>query len=146
MKKFILTVAISGLGPPLFVAALSAVEREAVIRKVDAGKGTVILSLGDQERTVGVARDVKVLDATGKELAGGVKTKGLEGAEVTVTVEPEDGRPVIKAIRLGKQAGSKKQPAKQAGKFRPAKFGKVDPAKLKIPADGKLPVPGIGVF
>src|SRR5207248_2276392 len=40
-------------------------------------------------------------------LADGLQAKELkEGTEVTVTVEREDGGPVIKAIRLGKPAGS----------------------------------------
>jgi hypothetical protein len=77
------------------------------IIKVDAAKGVAVVFAGGQERTVRVARDVKVLDEKDRPLADGLKSKALkEGAEVTLTVEPgEDRRPTITGIRLGRKPG-----------------------------------------
>jgi hypothetical protein len=100
-----------------------AFEVEATIKKVDVDKGVVIFHARGQDRTAKVVRDLKVLDATGKELPDGLKAKGLEaGAEVTLTVEREGDKPVIKAIRLGKT------PAKPA---EPKATEKVDTSHLK---------------
>ncbi len=112
---------VAGLLTLLLVAgSLLAFDAVGTIKKVDADKGTLYLHANGQDRTVKVARDVKVLDADGKELAGGLRAKELkEGTEVTVTVEREDGGPVIKAVRLGKQTGAGKEGGKTAVGFRP---------------------------
>jgi hypothetical protein len=76
------------------------------LKKVDPDKGILYVHANGQDRTVKVAKDAKILDAQGKELKEGLRAKELkEGAEVTITVEREDGGPVITAIRLGKPAG-----------------------------------------
>jgi hypothetical protein len=77
------------------------------IIKVDAEKGVLVVLAGGQERTVKVAKDVKVLDEKDRALPDGLKSKALkEGAEVTLTVEVgEDRRPTITAIRLGRKPG-----------------------------------------
>jgi hypothetical protein len=91
---------------------LLAFEVEATIKKVDAEKGVVVFTAGQKDRTVQVPRDVKVLDAAGKELANGLKAPGVKaGAVVTLTVEREGDKPVLKAIRLGKTGGKRAPPA-----------------------------------
>jgi hypothetical protein len=93
-------------GLVLFAGSLLAFEVSATIKKVDADKGVLSVHANGQDRTVRVAKDLKVLGTDGKELANGLRAKELkEGAEVTLSVEPGDGGPVILAIRLGKQAG-----------------------------------------
>jgi hypothetical protein len=91
----------------LFAGSLPAFDAVGTVKKVDADKGVLFIHANGQDRTVRVAKDAKVLGLDGKALADGLRAKELkEGAEVTVTVEREDGGPVIKAIRLGKQAGA----------------------------------------
>ncbi len=88
----------------LTASIAAAFDAVGTIRKVDADEGMIQIFANGQERNVKVAKDLKVLDADGKELADGLKTKQLKaGAEVTVTVERVDNRPVITAIRLGKK-------------------------------------------
>jgi hypothetical protein len=86
----------------ILTAALPAFEGVARIKKVDAKKGILVLQVGNQARTVKADKGIKVLDAKGKELPGGLKSKELKpGIEATIIGEQENGEPVIKAIRLG---------------------------------------------
>lgn len=89
----------------LLVAGLLAFDAAATIKKVDPEKGVLVIHANGQDRTVKTAKDVKVLDMQGKDLADGLKAKELkEGAAVTVTVERDGNEPTIKAIRLGQKA------------------------------------------
>jgi endo-1,4-beta-xylanase len=76
----------------------------ATIKRVDVEKGLVVFTAGQRDRSVKTAKEVKVLDAEGKELAGGLGAKALkEGTEVMLTVERQEDRAVLKVIRLGKK-------------------------------------------
>jgi hypothetical protein len=90
------------LFPALLVAvAAHAFEVGGVLRSVDASSHTLRVTAGGQLRTVRVSTEARILDRDGKPLPAGLKAPELkEGAEVTLTVEPEDGQPVIKAIQL----------------------------------------------
>jgi hypothetical protein len=89
----------------ILIASLPAFEGVATIKKVDAARNVLIIQIGDKERTVPVDPAVKVLDAKGQELSGGLKAKELkDGITATLTVEMKDGQPVIKAIRLNPPA------------------------------------------
>jgi len=102
MLRLLLGVALCLL---VCVGALLGFEVQAVIKKIDSEKGVLTVTANGQDRTVRVAKDAKVLDEKGKALADGLKDKQIkEGAEVTLTVEREDGQPVIKALQLGKKA------------------------------------------
>lgn len=81
----------------------AAMEVEARIIKVDADKGTVILQVRDQERTLKIEANAKVVDADGKELPNGLRAKGLSGATATVTIDRDGGEPIVRAIQLGKK-------------------------------------------
>ncbi|HMC89786.1 MAG TPA: hypothetical protein VKI17_09565, partial [Gemmataceae bacterium] len=78
---------------------------------------------GGQDRRVRVAEDAKILDAKGKDLADGLKSKELkEGADVILTVERGDNGPVVKTIQLGRRAARAPQdpPEKvELGKLKP---------------------------
>lgn len=91
-------------GLVLCAGSLLAFDAVGILKKVDADRGVLFIHANGQDRTVKIAKDVKVLGTDGKGLADGLRAKELkEGAEVTVTVEREGDGPVIKAIRLGKQ-------------------------------------------
>lgn len=103
MKRVLLFAAVALV---LTAGAAAAFDAVGTIKKVDAEKGVLYIHANGQDRTVKLDKDVKVLGTDGKPLADGLKAKELkDGAEVTVTVEREGDGPVIKAIRLGKQAG-----------------------------------------
>jgi hypothetical protein len=86
------------------VGGLVAFEATGTIRKVDTEQSRLVIRVNGQDRSVKADKSIKVLDREGKELADGLKSKELmEGVEATLTVEPEMGEPVIKAIRLGKK-------------------------------------------
>lgn len=88
----------------LMVGGLLAFEAVGTIQKVYSEKGTLVIRVNGQDRTVKADKNIKVLDKEGKELADGLKSKELkEGVEATFTVEPEKNEPVIKVIRLGKR-------------------------------------------
>jgi hypothetical protein len=99
----------------IWVSAVSAFEVQAVLKKIDAESRVVVVFAGGQDRTVKVAKDAKFLDEKGKELADGLKDKGLKnGVELTLTVERVGNEPVITAIQLGKKAAP--STAQNAGK------------------------------
>jgi hypothetical protein len=108
------------LGLTLLAGNLLAFEAVGIIKKVDGEKGVLYIHANGQDRTVKLARNVKVLGTDGKELADGLRAKELkEGAEVTVTVERGDGGPEIQAIRLGKQVVGGKEGGKATVGFKP---------------------------
>lgn len=73
------------------------------IKKIDLEAGTLTVTANGREHTAKLVEGAKIYDEAGKELSGGLKAKGIAvGAEVTLTVEREGDRPVIKAIRFGK--------------------------------------------
>jgi hypothetical protein len=99
MRRLSLLAAVAVL---LVTRPSPAFDAVGTIKKVDAEKSVLYIHANGQDRTVKIDKEVKVLDADGKPLADGIKSKELkEGAEVTVTVERDGDGPVIKAIRLG---------------------------------------------
>lgn len=100
----------------VFAAGLGAFEVQAVLKKVDADKGVVEVTAGGKDRVVKVAKDAKILDKDGKDLAGGIKAKELkEGAVLTLRVERDGNEPVIQSIQLGGRAAPPAKPD-QGGK------------------------------
>lgn len=85
------------------VGQASAFEVGALIKKIDADQGVLVVFANGQDRTVPVSKDAKFLDESGKELSGGLKAEQIkEGAKVTLTVEPQPGKGgTIVGIRLG---------------------------------------------
>jgi hypothetical protein len=92
----------------LLFCAQQQFETTGVLQKVDADKGSVDVFAGGQRRTLAIAKDATFLDAEGKDLPDGLKSRDLkEGAEVTITVERAGGAPVLRSIRLGRKANPK---------------------------------------
>jgi hypothetical protein len=88
----------------ILAGGLQAFEGVARIKGVDAEKGILVIQVGDKERALRADKRIKVLDANGKELAAGLKAKEVkDGIEAMLTVEQENGEPVVKAIRLRKE-------------------------------------------
>lgn len=83
-----------------------ALEAVGTIKRIDVEKGVLVVHANGQDRTLTTARDVEALGADGKPLPDGLRAKEFkEGAEVTVTVDRAATGPVLRAIRLGRQAG-----------------------------------------
>ena len=94
------------LGTVLCTRAALALEAVGTLKKVDAENQRLTVFANGQDRFLKVADDVKLLGTDGKPLDGGLKSAALKpGTVVTVTVEFEDGRPVLRALRLGDVAG-----------------------------------------
>src|SRR5262249_28984517 len=94
------------LGTVLCTCSASALEAVGTLMRVDAENQRLVVFANGQDRFLRVAADVKLLGTDGKPLDGGLKSTALKpGTVVTVTVEFEDGRPLLKALRLGAAAG-----------------------------------------
>jgi hypothetical protein len=93
----------AAFGLLLCASGLPALEALGTIKKVDLDRGMIVVFANGQDRNIKIASDVKVLGDDGKPLADGLKSKEFkEGADVTITVDLDQGQPVLKAIRVGK--------------------------------------------
>lgn len=82
-------------------AVAKAFEVEATIKRVDAENRPKFFFARGMDRTATVETDAPILDANGKAASRGLKGAGLEqGTMVSLTIERQGNRPVIKAIRL----------------------------------------------
>ena len=91
----------------VFALAASAFEAVGTIRGIDVEGRVLRVFSNGQLRMVRVATDARIVDKDGKALTGGLRDAALkEGVEVTLTVEPEGGQPVIRSIRLGAAPGA----------------------------------------
>src|SRR5438067_9670409 len=80
MRRVFLVAALA-LG--LCAGGLRAFDVVGIFKKVEADKGVVQVNAGGQDRTLKIAKDVKVLDNDGKPLADGLQSKELkDGTEV----------------------------------------------------------------
>src|SRR2546426_11014331 len=68
----------AAFGLVLFAGGLLAFEAVGTIQKVEADKGILHIHANGQDRTVRLAKDVKVLGNDGKDLAGGLRAKELK--------------------------------------------------------------------
>lgn len=84
-----------------------------VLRNVDADQGTVEVFAGGKNRVLSIAKDARFLDAEGRELPEGARSKELKaGTEVALTVDRSGGSPVLKILRLGRGPGAPAPPEK----------------------------------
>ncbi|HEY2415971.1 MAG TPA: hypothetical protein VGI40_27265 [Pirellulaceae bacterium] len=95
-----------------------AIDVQGTIKRVDVDAARIVFTAPDgRDRDAKVAADAKLLDAEGKDLNGGLKSQQLkEGTKVRLTVSPENGRPVIQALRLGGNGGGAQAEGKAAAK------------------------------
>jgi hypothetical protein len=84
-------------------ATAAAIDVQGTIRRVDIEAARIVFTAPDgRDRHARVDADAKLQDVDGKDLHGGLKSQQLkEGAKVRLTVEPINGQPVIRALRLG---------------------------------------------
>jgi hypothetical protein len=89
-------------------AVATAIDVQGTVKRVDADAARIVFTAPDgRDRNAEVATDAKLLDANSMELEGGLKSQQLkEGAKVRLTVVPENGQPVIKALRIGGNVGA----------------------------------------
>ena len=86
----------------LLIGIAHAFDAVGVILQIDTQLNSLQLRTSGADRFVHVAPDVRVLDADGKPLAGGLKAPELKpGTGITITVERGEGGPMVRAIRLG---------------------------------------------
>jgi len=103
-----LRVSVCALVALFFVAGVTLAEEVKVtgtIKKVDAEKGTIVVTDKDKkDHTVKVEKATKLLAFDGKDLADGIKSKSLiEGTEVTVTCEKTGDKIACKEIKISKK-------------------------------------------
>jgi Cu/Ag efflux protein CusF len=84
----------------LFVTGgLLAAEVKGKVKSVDADKGTITVTVGEQDQTFTVAKDAKVSVGKVKDVKD---IKDLKvGANVTLTTEKKDGKEVVTGIKGG---------------------------------------------
>jgi hypothetical protein len=83
------------------VSGLEADEIKGKLKKVDAGKGIVIVTVGNKDQQFVVGPDAKVVTNKGDAIKEGLKAKGLgAGAQVTITTASKDGQEVVTELKL----------------------------------------------
>lgn len=88
----------------LFAGIILADELKGKITKIDAEKKTVTVSVDGKDKDLKIADDAKVLNADGKDVKDGIKSKDLhEGCEVVVQCKDD----MVSEIKLGKVAKKK---------------------------------------
>jgi hypothetical protein len=95
------------VGVLLGASTALALEAVGTFKKVDLDKGVVIVFANGQDRTLTIPKDLKILGTDDKDLPDGLKAKELkEGADVTISVDFVEGKPVLRVLRLGKRAAA----------------------------------------
>jgi hypothetical protein len=103
------------------LAAQDGIQR-GTIKKIDADKGTVTITVGDKDHDYTVAEDTRIMDVAGKPVKERLKSKDLkEGAAVFFKPATKDGKAVLVGLKL---AGNNQ------GNQPPPSIPKVDTSKL----------------
>jgi hypothetical protein len=85
----------------LAAAALPAEQYKGKLKSVAAGKSTLTLTIGKNSREFAVPADARVVGAAGKELPQRLGAKlFVPGAQVQVTTETQDGKEIVKEVRV----------------------------------------------
>ncbi|MCX6997696.1 MAG: hypothetical protein NTV49_11565 [Kiritimatiellaeota bacterium] len=100
----VLCLALSGL--LLMAGPLAAFEAAGTIRSIDIEHGVLHIQANGHDHVAALAQDIRVLGTDGQPLADGLKTAELKPcAEVAITLERAGGGPVVRTLRLSRQAG-----------------------------------------
>jgi hypothetical protein len=89
----------------LSVGLVMAADKEAkgTIKKVDADKGTITVTVDGKDQDFMIGADAKIVDAAGADLKDRLKAADLKaGAKVTVTCTTKDGKDVCTKVQLSK--------------------------------------------
>jgi hypothetical protein len=101
------------------ILALSSIARaeelKGKVKSVDAEKSTVTVTVGEQDKTLDVAKDAKVTHRVGKnekkakseDLPGGLGAL-TAGTDITLTTEKKDDKEVVTQIKVDTLAPKKK--------------------------------------
>ena len=133
-------ITLCALALPTGMGRASAEEIHGKVKSIDADKGTMVLSVGDADRTVAVKAEARVYGTVGKkarsrEVEGGLK--GIkEGARVTLNTESRDGKELATSVKVEKLAkgGAKAKGKKLARSDAKAKVKKLARADAKAKA------------
>ena len=91
------------LGCAILASGLSAQEgiRRGKVKKVDASKGTITITVDGKDQDFAVDDDTRIMDAAGQPARGGLKDEGFkEGAAVMFKVGEKDGKAVLVGLKL----------------------------------------------
>lgn len=83
----------------VFAGSALADEAKGKVKKIDADKKTVVVTVGDDDKEFTTDADTKILNAKDKPLKDGLKSL-KEGAEVTVTHEKKGDKMMASKIQL----------------------------------------------
>ncbi len=101
----------------LGIALVEADEFRGTVKKVDADKSTITVTIDDKDQTFDVPKDAKVYTVTKKKKGKAATETTIElsaikeNAKVTVTTEKKDGKDVVTAVRLEAEKKKKKKAA-----------------------------------
>ncbi len=113
----------------LLAAALLAQDgpSRAKVKKVDAEKGTVTLTVDGKDRDFVVTEDTRLVGADNKDLPGRLKDAALkEGADVMFKAQEKGGKAVLVGLKLGGGGGD------GGGDIQRAKVKKIDLDKMVL--------------
>lgn len=90
------------------VHGLSAMEAVATLQGIDVEKRVVRVQMNGNERTVPLAKDVRVLGSDGDAVAEGILSKDLKpGTVITITADRTDMGPLVRELRIGAVGGAR---------------------------------------
>lgn len=79
-----------------------AAEVRAVVKRIDPGQRVLVVTAGQQQRTIRVPDGVKIMDAKGEDCPDGLRTNELrEGMAITLVADRKDGKLSLREIRVG---------------------------------------------
>ena len=119
MKKVFLSILCAGFGVLFFIGAtLEAGEISGTVKKIDAAKKTITITVEGKDKTLPVSKDVSITsvsstkDKKGKDVENVATLDSLSavtiGAKVKVLTETQDDKDIITAMKIeGGQASAK---------------------------------------
>jgi hypothetical protein len=111
-----------GAGCLLCGTALLAQEgiQRGKIKKVDADKGTIVITSEGKDRVIAVPKDARFMDEAGKPIEGRLTDKRLKpGAAVMFKSARRDGREVLIGVKLGQGPLAAPPPKVDLSAFKP---------------------------
>ena len=100
----------------LTLAVASGDEFKGKVKKLDADKNTITITVDDKDQTFDVSKDTKIVGLYGKKLKKAIQENvpgGLsgvkEGVAVSLTTEKKDGKDVLIQVKLDELQAKKKK-------------------------------------